>query len=130
MSDSTSATSSPITSPGGGRVARSELRARPAERGALSFGQQRLWFLHRWIDGSPVYHAPAVLTFLGPVDPDRLRDTAWRPWPPGTTCCSRCSPRTAASRGSARSMPVSLTCPVIDLTDRPVDRAARRRPTR
>ncbi len=72
MSDSTSATPSPTTSPGGGRSARADLRARPAERGPLSFGQQRLWFLHRWLDGSPVYHAPMVLTFRGPVDQDRL----------------------------------------------------------
>ena len=48
------------------------LRARPAERGPLSYGQQRLWFLDRWLAGSPVYNMPITLRVTGPVDADRL----------------------------------------------------------
>src|SRR5260370_14542447 len=73
MNGSASATSWPATSPSRGRIARNDLRARPAERGALSFGQQRLWFLDRWLHGSPVYHSPVMLTFRGPVDACPLR---------------------------------------------------------
>ncbi|MCS7475572.1 non-ribosomal peptide synthetase [Umezawaea endophytica] len=48
------------------------LRARAAERGPLSYGQQRLWFLDRWLAGSPVYNTPVTLRFTGPLDAGRL----------------------------------------------------------
>ncbi|MCK1816999.1 amino acid adenylation domain-containing protein, partial [Streptomyces sp. XM4011] len=43
------------------------LRPRPADRGPLSFGQQRLWFLDRWLSGRPVYNVPVTLRFTGPL---------------------------------------------------------------
>ncbi|MFE7401769.1 amino acid adenylation domain-containing protein, partial [Streptomyces sp. NPDC057557] len=48
------------------------LRARPDERGPLSFGQQRLWFLDRWLGDNAVYNIPVVLRFTGPLDATRL----------------------------------------------------------
>ncbi|WNV87578.1 non-ribosomal peptide synthetase [Umezawaea sp. Da 62-37] len=48
------------------------LRARVAERGPLSYGQQRLWFLDRWLAGSPVYNMPVTLRFTGRLDAGRL----------------------------------------------------------
>ncbi|MGW8847676.1 amino acid adenylation domain-containing protein [Streptomyces xiamenensis] len=46
------------------------LRPRPAERGPLSYGQQRLWFLDRWMGGRPVYNIPVTLRFTGPLPED------------------------------------------------------------
>ncbi|MFE1359772.1 amino acid adenylation domain-containing protein [Streptomyces harbinensis] len=46
------------------------LRPRPADRGPLSFGQQRLWFLDRWLSGRPVYNVPVTLRFTGPLPAD------------------------------------------------------------
>ncbi|MEV5988090.1 amino acid adenylation domain-containing protein, partial [Streptomyces sp. NPDC052051] len=48
------------------------LRARPDERGPLSFGQRRLWFLDRWLGDNAVYNIPVVLRFTGPLDTARL----------------------------------------------------------
>ncbi|WP_254077081.1 condensation domain-containing protein, partial [Streptomyces pacificus] len=58
--------------PTGGRGPAGALRRRPQERGPLSYGQQRLWFLDRWLDGSPVYHVPVTLRFTGRVSVERL----------------------------------------------------------
>ncbi|SFD53417.1 non-ribosomal peptide synthetase [Streptomyces aidingensis] len=56
-----------------GRAAASAvLRSREAERGPLSCGQQRLWFLDRWLAGRPVYNMPVTLRFTGPLDAGRL----------------------------------------------------------
>ncbi|WP_197287819.1 non-ribosomal peptide synthetase, partial [Streptomyces apocyni] len=51
---------------------RAELTARPDERGPLSYGQQRLWFLDRWLGSNAVYNIPVTLRFTGPLDADRL----------------------------------------------------------
>ncbi|MFF6888103.1 amino acid adenylation domain-containing protein, partial [Streptomyces sp. NPDC012421] len=52
------------------------------ERIPLSFGQQRLWFLHRLEGPSDTYNIPLALRFAGRLDPDVLRaaltDTAER----------------------------------------------------
>jgi hypothetical protein len=50
------------------------LRPRAAERGPLSYGQQRLWFLDRWLAGSPMYNIPVTLRFTGPLDAGRLAE--------------------------------------------------------
>ncbi|WP_279576437.1 non-ribosomal peptide synthase/polyketide synthase [Actinomadura nitritigenes] len=39
----------------------------------LSFGQQRLWFLHRLDPGSAEYNVPLTLRFTGPLDTGALR---------------------------------------------------------
>ncbi len=100
-----------------------ELRARPAERGVLSFGQQRLWFLHRWLDGSPVYHAPAVLTFLGPVDADRLVASLVAVAARHEVLFSVFSDGDGGPRQRTLDDRV-LECPVIDLTDQPASQRA------
>ncbi|WP_344949306.1 amino acid adenylation domain-containing protein, partial [Sphaerisporangium flaviroseum] len=46
--------------------------ARPEDRGPLSYGQQRLWFLDRWLGDSPAYNVPVTLRFSGPLLADRL----------------------------------------------------------
>jgi amino acid adenylation domain-containing protein len=48
------------------------LRPREAQRGPLSYGQQRLWFLDRWLAGAPVYNMPVTLALTGRLDVDRL----------------------------------------------------------
>ena len=48
------------------------LRPLETQRGPLSYGQQRLWFLDRWLGGRPVYNMPVTLRFTGPLDIDRL----------------------------------------------------------
>ncbi|MFJ2034153.1 amino acid adenylation domain-containing protein, partial [Streptosporangium sp. NPDC087985] len=53
-------------------VAATEPCARPEDRGPLSYGQQRLWFLDRWLGDSPAYNVPVTLRFSGPLLPDRL----------------------------------------------------------
>ncbi|GGN83776.1 hypothetical protein GCM10010112_62430 [Actinoplanes lobatus] len=44
------------------------LRPRTAQRGPLSHGQQRLWFLDRWLAGRPVFNMPVTLRLTGPLD--------------------------------------------------------------
>jgi amino acid adenylation domain-containing protein len=47
----------------------------PADRTqplALSFSQQRLWFLDQLIPDSPLYHIPAAVTIDGPLDANAL----------------------------------------------------------
>ncbi|MFI9271112.1 amino acid adenylation domain-containing protein [Kitasatospora sp. NPDC052896] len=105
-----------------GRSARA-LRPRPQERGPLSYGQRRLWFLDRWLDGSAAYNVPATLRFSGPLDADRL---------------VRALAAVAARHevlftgyeedgGEPRQRLLDvreLDCPVVDLTDRaPAERA-------
>jgi NRPS condensation-like uncharacterized protein len=50
------------------------LRPRTAQRGPLSHGQQRLWFLDRWLADRPVFNMPVTLRLSGPLDADRLID--------------------------------------------------------
>ncbi|WP_159074400.1 non-ribosomal peptide synthetase, partial [Streptomyces dioscori] len=45
----------------------------PADRAPVSFGQQRLWFLHRLEGPGPVYNIPLALRLDGDVDLDALR---------------------------------------------------------
>ncbi|MEU8988358.1 amino acid adenylation domain-containing protein, partial [Streptomyces sp. NPDC048558] len=47
-------------------------RERP-ERLPLSYGQQRLWFLHRMEGPNPVYNLASALRLTGPLDHDALR---------------------------------------------------------
>ena len=44
-------------------------RLPPAEHYALSFGQQRLWFIDQLAPGSPAYNIPFAGRFEGPLDP-------------------------------------------------------------
>ncbi|HET9895692.1 MAG TPA: amino acid adenylation domain-containing protein [Streptosporangiaceae bacterium] len=118
MSDNASATASPGSSRRGGQATRGDLRARPAERGVLSLGQQRLWFLERWLEGSPVYHIPVVLTFDGPLDPDRLVASLQAVAARHDVLFSVF----ADEGGQPRQRPLEdrkLACAVIDLTDQP-----------
>ncbi|MBV9791761.1 MAG: hypothetical protein JOZ51_26460, partial [Chloroflexi bacterium] len=47
---------------------------RPAmEAIPLSFGQQRLWFLHQLDPASPAYNAPSAVRLSGPLNIDALR---------------------------------------------------------
>jgi amino acid adenylation domain-containing protein len=48
-------------------------RAERADRFPLSFGQQRLWFLHRLDQQSPAYNCPLGIRFDGPLDPAILQ---------------------------------------------------------
>lgn len=48
---------------------------RRAARGALSFAQQRLWFLEQLRPGSPDYNMPTALQLDGALDVDALRRT-------------------------------------------------------
>jgi amino acid adenylation domain-containing protein len=118
MSDGMPATTSATTRPG-------DLRARPAERGVLSFGQQRLWFLHRWLDGSPVYHAPFVLTFRGPVDRDRLLASVVKVAARHDVLFSVFTEEDGMPR-QHRLEGLEVDCPVIDLTGEPAGRRHRR----
>lgn len=61
------------TSPSGERkrallAALLKKRAERADRFPLSFGQQRLWFLHRLDPPSPAYNCPLGIRFEGPLD--------------------------------------------------------------
>ncbi|MCZ7413615.1 non-ribosomal peptide synthetase [Streptomyces sp. WMMC897] len=60
------------TGPAAAPTTRRRLRARPAERGPLSFGQRRLWFLDRWLGENAVYNVPLTLRFTGRLDAGRL----------------------------------------------------------
>ncbi|WP_409493599.1 MupA/Atu3671 family FMN-dependent luciferase-like monooxygenase [Amycolatopsis sp. cmx-11-12] len=39
----------------------------------LSFAQQRLWLLHQWAEGKPLYNTSLGLRLHGPLDPELLR---------------------------------------------------------
>jgi amino acid adenylation domain-containing protein len=43
-----------------------------ADRGPLSYSQERLWFLHRLEPGSPLYNVPMALRLTGRLDPAAL----------------------------------------------------------
>ncbi len=58
--------------PASRRLSTGTLRARPADRGPLSYGQRRLWFLDRWIGDRPAYNVPMTLRFTGPLSAGRL----------------------------------------------------------
>ncbi|MFE2752770.1 amino acid adenylation domain-containing protein [Actinosynnema sp. NPDC059335] len=101
------------------------LSRREAERGPLSYGQQRLWFLDRWLGGRPVYHTPVTLRLTGALDADRLVDavrrvaarhdvlfTVYEDGPDG--------PRQRVSPDR------ELACPVTDLADLDPERARAR----
>ncbi|MET7732913.1 amino acid adenylation domain-containing protein [Streptomyces sp. NPDC005402] len=49
------------------------VRRRRPERLPLSYGQQRLWFLHRMEGPNPVYNLASALRLTGPLDHDALR---------------------------------------------------------
>ncbi|MEU7474475.1 MupA/Atu3671 family FMN-dependent luciferase-like monooxygenase [Lentzea sp. NPDC042327] len=40
----------------------------------LSFAQQRLWFLHQWADGKPIYNTPLAMRLRGELDVPLLRN--------------------------------------------------------
>ncbi|MFJ5985357.1 MupA/Atu3671 family FMN-dependent luciferase-like monooxygenase [Lentzea sp. NPDC092896] len=40
----------------------------------LSFAQQRLWFMHQWADGKPIYNTPMAMRLRGELDVTLLRD--------------------------------------------------------
>ena len=40
----------------------------------LSFAQQRLWFLHQWADGKPVYNTPLAMRLRGELDVTLLQE--------------------------------------------------------
>ncbi len=50
------------------------LHPRHSQRGPLSYGQQRLWFLDRWLAGRPVYNMPVTLRLTGRLNAARLTD--------------------------------------------------------
>ncbi|MEW5983048.1 MAG: non-ribosomal peptide synthase/polyketide synthase [Acidobacteriota bacterium] len=56
---------------GGRDVPALERHPRPA-RLPLSFAQERLWFLHKWDTGNPVYNMPAAFRLTGQVRLDAL----------------------------------------------------------
>ncbi|MBI2197270.1 MAG: AMP-binding protein, partial [Candidatus Rokubacteria bacterium] len=49
------------------------LRAEPSDRRALSYAQQRLWFLDQLEPGSTVYNVPRAVRLVGALDLDTLR---------------------------------------------------------
>ncbi|MFC4464297.1 amino acid adenylation domain-containing protein [Streptomyces xiangluensis] len=49
------------------------VRTERPERLPLSYGQQRLWFLHRMEGPNPVYNLASALRLTGPLDRDALR---------------------------------------------------------
>ncbi|GGK46492.1 non-ribosomal peptide synthetase [Streptomyces flaveus] len=49
------------------------VRTERPERLPLSYGQQRLWFLHRMEGPNPVYNLASALRLTGPLDHDALR---------------------------------------------------------
>ncbi|KZM69929.1 non-ribosomal peptide synthetase [Nocardia terpenica] len=60
---------------GGADGARHRPEIGPAARDGdlpLSFGQQQMWFLHRWAPESPEYLMPLALRLRGPLRPDAL----------------------------------------------------------
>jgi amino acid adenylation domain-containing protein len=91
------------------------LHPREVQGGPLSYGQQRLWFLDRWLAGRPVYNMPVTLRCAGPLDVGRLtaavRSVAARHDVLFTVFDERPDgPRQRVSH------PRELACPVIDLT--------------
>ena len=48
-------------------------RAQPGEPAALSFAQQRLWFLEQFDPGGAAYNVPGALRLQGPLDAGALR---------------------------------------------------------
>ncbi len=110
---------------GRSRTAGGELRARPAERGPLSFGQRRLWFSDRSLKCGPVCHLPVVLTFSGPVDSARLRASVLAVAAQHDILFSGF----ADDGGEPRQYLLDsreLDCPVVDLTDLPWDQRRNR----
>jgi amino acid adenylation domain-containing protein/non-ribosomal peptide synthase protein (TIGR01720 family) len=56
------------------KAAARTIAARPADQPvALSFAQQRLWFLDQWEPGSPAYNLPQAMHLIGPLDVPALR---------------------------------------------------------
>jgi amino acid adenylation domain-containing protein len=60
----------------GGGTGAAEVTPRPRQPGEelpLSFAQERLWFLDRFLAGSPVYHMPVAFRLRGPLRVDVLQ---------------------------------------------------------
>src|SRR5262249_5984467 len=49
--------------------------ADPVERSALSYAQQRLWFLDQWQPGAALYNVPAGVRLTGPLDAAALHES-------------------------------------------------------
>ncbi|PZV91682.1 non-ribosomal peptide synthetase [Micromonospora phaseoli] len=49
------------------------LTARDGEDPVVSFGQERLWYLDRWRQGSALYNVPVLVRLTGRVEEQRLR---------------------------------------------------------
>ncbi|AGL19084.1 non-ribosomal peptide synthetase [Actinoplanes sp. N902-109] len=95
-----------------------DLRMQPDKRGPLSYGQQRLWFLDRWMADSPAYNVPVVWRFRGPLHLPAL-----------TTALAGVAARhdvlftVFEENGAGPRQRVldsrELACPVVDLTGEP-----------
>ncbi|MFI9243631.1 amino acid adenylation domain-containing protein [Streptomyces sp. NPDC053086] len=99
--------------------------ARPADPGALSDAQQRLWLLQRLAPGSPAHHLSAALHLEGPLDVEALRTAL-------TEITARHeSLRTAFRERDGRPVrhviaPRPVELPLVDLGDLPPPERERR----
>ena len=81
-----------------------EPRAEPASPAALSFAQQRLWFLEQFDPGGAAYHVPGRAALEGRAGRRSAAGGPWRDWRGATRCSIRFLPRRRTGRSSGRSL--------------------------